>query len=630
MNQKLYKSIQFEEIKNEIADYTLGKKSREMLLKREPSSNLSMVKKRLMETQESVFIQNSGQHVPFIGVKNITSLTDKIQKSGILEPSELIEYADFLRGTRQIKKFFEKNAYNAEILNQYASSLQNFAEIEDSIYSAITSGSINDDYTKSLKKIRNSIVKLETDINESAQKFLRNPSNRTYLQENLVIKKNNRYTVPIKAEFKNKVKGNVIENSSKGTTVFIELSTVSKYMENLLIKQSEEMAEIYQILANLTGMIYERLPEIALSIDTITELDVIFARAKYSISINGRMPQVNNEERMVLNHAKHPLLGKQAVPLDINLGIDYRTIVITGANAGGKTVVLKTVALLTILTMYGILIPCEDGTEIAIFDDVFIDIGDNQSLENSLSTFSAHMCNLKEIITGSKRNTLVLLDEIGSGTDPKEGAAIGIAAMEEMYKNGSIIMATTHYGEIKEYAINHEDFTTAAMEFDRETLTPFYKLKQGETGESAALLVARRMGLQSSVISSAKSIMKNKEYGTSKVNFVKLISENKVTKERKRFSKGDRVHVSDEAEEGLFYELSDENVGIVFISGGMKEISLKRIKLVTEATKLYPIGYDLESLFEDFSVRKKRKDLERGSKKAHKLLNKEISSRKIR
>ena len=453
----------------------------------------------------------------------------------------------------------------------------------------------------------------EKEIQDRLLKFLRHPANKEMIQETMIVQKGDHYTIPIKASYKNKIPGSIIEQSNKGTTVFIEPTAVEKASGHYQLLKAEEIAEEYQVLAALTGALAEKEYAIDLIIETVTRLDILFARAKYSREIKGVTPIVNKSEYINIKQGRHPLLTGKAVPLDFELGKDYRGLVITGANAGGKTVVLKTVGLLTLMAMFGLQVPADEGTELAVFDGVFVDIGDQQNIENALSTFSGHMHNIAAILGEIKRNTLVLLDEIGSGTEPNEGAALAVAIMEAMYEKGALVVATTHYGEIKKFAKDHEDFIPAAMAFDREKLQPKYLLRVGETGESQALWIAKKMEMSPELIQQAQHYIHNKAYQTKKKAFQTLVQKENVKEKLERFSKGDRVFSTIHQKEGLIFEDQGEDTLIFYLDSEKIEVPRFRVTLKRRAE-----DYDLDSLFTDFKTRKWQRDIERGSKKAHK------------
>lgn len=622
------KQLQFEQIRNEVIARAIGNYTKERIADMSIPSNLQTVQARQTETKEARLILESNQHVPFMGLTRIGGLTSQVKKGLVLTPAELIEYADFLRSSRMITRFFEKNQYQTPLLYSYSKNLPDLQYVEELIYQQINNQRVSDDASRNLRKVRKQLQVVEKEIQDRLMKFLRHPSNKEMIQDAMIVQKGEHATIPIKASYKNKVAGTIIEQSNKGTTVFIEPTAVAKANENYQLLKAEEITEEYQVLATLTGALAENEQAIDQIIETVTVLDIIFARGKYSREINGITPQINKSERVTIKQGKHPLLLEKAVPLDFHLGTAYRGLVITGANAGGKTVVLKTVGLLTLMAMFGLQVPAEKGTELAIFDEIFVDIGDQQDIANALSTFSGHMQNIAEILQKVKRNTLVLLDEIGSGTEPTEGAALAIAIMDAMYQKGALIVATTHYGEIKQFAETHEDFVPAAMAFDREALQPKYLLQVGKTGESQALWIAQKMQMSKELILQAQQYLTNKNYPMKKREFKQRIDRTLIEpKEKRIFSKGDRIFSTQHQKEGLVFEDLGEETVVIFIDEQLLPIYQQRVIFKRSAEELYPVGYDLDSLFTDFKTRKWEKDIARGSKKAHKKLLKEARLR---
>ncbi|MBO1305023.1 endonuclease MutS2 [Enterococcus sp. 669A] len=630
MNNETINHLQFDRIIEEIQTRAIGDYSKKRIAAIQPQSNLATVRAWQKETQEARLIIDSSQHVPFMGLSQIDHLISQVKKGMLLAPPELVEAADFLRSSRMITKFFEKNQYQTPLLYNYAKALPQLLEVEEEIYQKIHNHKVSDDASKNLRRVRKQINETESEIQDKLLKFLRHPNNKTMLQEALIIKKGEHYTVPIKASYKNKIAGTIVEQSGNGQTAFIEPNTVSKLNERHAMLKAEETAEEYQVLAELTGLLAENEEVIDFALETITAFDIIFARAKYSRDLNGITPDVNKSEVIQIKKGRHPFLPKDAVPLDFSLGEEYRGLVITGANAGGKTVVLKTVGLLTLMTMVGLQIPAQAGTKIAVLDDLFVDIGDQQNMENALSTFSGHMHNIAQILNKVKRNTLILLDEIGSGTEPNEGAALAVAIMESMYEKGGLVVATTHYGEIKRFAEIHEDFVPAAMAFDRDTLTPKYKLQVGEIGDSQALWIAKKMHMSKDLIKQAQKYIDQKDYRTAKQTFAKTEEPSLFKKEKEitLFQKGDRVQLTETEAIGLVYHDEGASQIEVLVNEEISEVPRQRVKLLMSAQELYPADYDLDSLFIDYHTRKKNRDLDRGSKQAQKQLDKEMRERR--
>jgi len=633
MNQATLEKLQYNELKDIVKSYCVSGLGKQLLDKLTPSPNLTVVKNRLNETTEARAILDAEGHVPFLGVSNIDNTIKKLEKGIILDPNELVSISDFLRGCRIIKKFMLEKEFFAPVLASYANSMAEFKSVEEEINFAIKANRVDSAASRELKRIRNHIETTEEKIKDRLTKFLNSSVNKTYIQEFFISKKDDRYTIPIKASYKNHVQGTVVEVSSKGATVFMEPSAVAKLNVELSILKAEEAVEEYQILATLSGLLMENIREININMELISQYDMVFAKAKFSKHIGGVEPSLNDVGYIKLVNCKHPLLTGEAVPLYFEIGQDYRSLIITGPNAGGKTVVLKTIGLLTLATMSGFHIVADKGTEIAVFTNVFVDIGDNQSIENALSTFSSHIKNLSDIMRASNNNTLLLFDEIGSGTEPNEGAALAISILEEFYHMGCITVATTHYGEIKRFSEMHSDFMNAAMRFNSDTLEPLYQLIIGTSGESNALWISKKMNIRDTVLQRAKGYIDNKDYHLERVNNSKIRKpqiENRGTTVKYEFKKGDRVKLLDHDDVGIVYEEMDNfyNV-VVFYERAFIKVNVKRLALELPATELYPEGYDVETLFVDYKERKLQHDIERGSKKALRKIQKEIRKDKL-
>ncbi|MBD8497924.1 endonuclease MutS2 [Paenibacillus arenosi] len=629
MNKQTLEKLQYNELKEHVKTYCVSGLGKQLLDTLQPNSNLTVVKKRLNETTEARALLDAGAHIPFLGVTNIELSIEKLEKGLLLAPTELVSISDFLRGCRKIKQFMLAKEFYAPVLSSYANSMSEFLSIEEEINDSIKGSKVDSAASKELKRIRSNIEATEKKIKDRLQKFLKNSEYKKYIQEFFISQKNDRYTIPIIASYKNHVPGTIVEVSSTGSTVFIEPHNVAKLSGELSGLRAEEAVEEYQILAALSGLITENMHEIKINMDLISQYDMVFAKAKFSKHIDGVEPKLNDIGYVKLVNCKHPLLTGKVVPLNFEIGEQYRSLIITGPNAGGKTIVLKTIGLATLATMSGFHIQADKETEIAVFDNIFIDIGDNQSIENALSTFSSHMKNLSEIMRLANNNTLLLFDEIGSGTEPNEGAALAISILEEFYHAGCITVATTHYGEIKRYSEMHDDFMNAAMQFNHETLEPMYKLLIGKSGESNALWISRKMDIREKVLQRAQAYMDNKEYHLervheSKIRKAKVAAEEKEGKQIE-YTKGDRVKLLDYDDFGLIYEERDSfsNV-VVFYNNEFIKVNVRRITLEIPAQELYPEGYDLNTLFVDFKTRKMQHDIERGSKKALRAIQKEI------
>lgn len=503
MKTQAIEQTQFNEIKEHISSFAVSKTVKERIINFKTSHNLEEVLNYQKETGEALAILKTNQSFPFMASEQIDRLFQKIEDGYVLEAKELVEIADFLKSIRRLKEFFQKNQELAPILAGYATKLQGFRSIEETIHLSIKNNQVTSVASRDLKKARQNIQKYKADISDKLHKFINNAANKSKIQEFLVIERDGILTVPIKSSFKHSVKGRIISESGKGSTSYIELENTRDLNQKLQMAQAEEMSITYQILAKLTEEIAQELNSLNETIQTIFKLELIVAKGKYSHEIDGQKVNINQDGYIHLVNGKHPLLGEKAIPLTIELGNKHRGLVITGPNSGGKTVVLKTVGLLTLMTMMGIYIPAETTSHISLLKHILVDIGDYQDFDNALSTFSGHMNNMGNILNIADNHSLVLVDEIGSGTEPTEGAALAIAMLENLVKRGTVVLASTHYGEIKDFATEKTDFITAAMAFDAQTLQPKYQLLMNAIGESNGFFIARKMKIQEDILARA-------------------------------------------------------------------------------------------------------------------------------
>ncbi|HGG0416923.1 endonuclease MutS2 [Clostridium botulinum] len=625
MNKETLEKLHYYELKEMIKEYCVSGLGKRLIDKLEPSSNIKIVNQRLDETSEGRRLLDASYNIPLEGIFNVSPFIEKIEKGASLEPTDLTMMSNFLRGCRKVKLFIKDKEGYAPTLSAYGENICDLSYIEEEINRSIRGSAVDSNASKELKKIRRNIDICEGKIKEKLDKFLRNSANKEYIQEFFVSQRDGKHTIAIKAAYKNKVEGTIVETSSKGTTVFMEPNVISKHTSELTVLKAEESVEEYKVLATLTEMLFERIKDLKMNVDVISEYDMIWAKAKYSKVINGIKPKLNDYGYIKIIKGKYPLI-KDSIPLDFEIGKDYRGLIITGPNAGGKTIVLKTIGLLTLAIQSGFHIEAKEGTEFSVFKKLFVDIGDNQSVENALSTFSSHVKNLAEIIKESTKSTLLLFDEIGSGTEPNEGSALAIAILEELYHKGSITISTTHYGEIKNFSKEHLDFENAAMEFEKETLEPLYKLSIGKVGDSNALYISKKMGLYDSIIDRARKYMDTKSYNYNLIEDSKIIKNKELQTEEDfyEYSVGDKIILLENNESAIVYKERDRlnNVTILY-NKEFIDVNYKRIKLELKARDLYPEGYDLNQLFISYKERKLEKDIKRGSKKALKRIKKE-------
>ena len=391
MNLDTFEKLELNKVKKLIKIHCVSSLGKNLIDKLEPSGNYTVVKRRLDENKEARKVLKNSNHIPLEGLFNANPVIEKVEKGMILEPVELVACEDFLRGCRKIKNFMIDKEFYSPTLSSYALNITECENVEEEIKFSIKNNKVYSDASKELKKIRRNIDICEGRIREKLNKFLTSSTNKKYIQEFIISKRDDRFVVPIKSSFKNEVEGAILDTSSKGSTVFVEPASISKYSLELITLKSEEAIEEYKILSYLTELIYDKIREIKLNMEIVSEYDMVFAKAKFSENNKCITPKINNHGYTKIIKGKHPLLKGNVIPLDFEIGKTYRSLIITGPNAGGKTVTLKTVGILTLMTQCGFDILADENTEISIFEKIFVDIGDNQSIENALSTFSSHI-----------------------------------------------------------------------------------------------------------------------------------------------------------------------------------------------------------------------------------------------
>lgn len=420
--------------------------------------------------------------------------------------------ATIFKLSQELKDYFNKDFLDVSeypILSNLFLKLYANKSVTNKIFACILDeNTIDDKASKTLQSIRKQERKLEQDIRTKLNDMIHSSSYSKYIQENIVTIRNGRFVIPIKEEYRLQIKGFVHDISNAGSTVFIEPISVFEMNNELNSLKREEELEIEKILQELTGLFYPYVEELELDVNLIGQLDFIFAKAKFSKSIQATTPIINTKKEIHLKNARHPLIEKnKVVPISLDLGNDFSVLLITGPNTGGKTVTLKTVGLLTCMACSGLNIPCDENSSIYVFDNIFADIGDDQSISDSLSTFSSHMLNIVEITKHATKSSLILVDELGSGTDPLEGSNLAISILDHFKKMGALTIATTHYQELKQYALVTDGFENASVEFNISTLSPTYRLLIGIPGKSNAFEISRKLGLDNTIIAKAQSLM---------------------------------------------------------------------------------------------------------------------------
>ena len=479
-----------------------------------PSFDKEYVIHLLCQTQEAFNLIVRKSNIPLSEIPDITLWLKALESNSTLSIKALLEINSILKLSRQLKEYFSLdetlNTSDFPILSEYFSLLYTNKAIEEKISNVIIDeNTISDKASPKLSSIRRQMQKLEQDIRDKLNSLIHSSTYSKYIMESIITIRNGRFVIPIKDEYKSEVKGFIHDISSSGSTVFIEPISIFEMNNKISSLKAEESIEIEKILQDLSYMLYEYVSNIKENIEIIGKLDLIFAKASYSMQIEGTFPIINEDKTILLKKARHPLIDKSVVvPIDFSIGENYTSLIITGPNTGGKTVTLKTVGLSLLMAYSGIFIPCNENSSIYVFDNIFADIGDEQSILESLSTFSSHMSNIIEITNVSTSRSLILLDELGSGTDPIEGANLAISILQYFYNLGATVVSTTHYQELKNYCLVTDGFENASCGFDVENLKPTYKLLIGIPGKSNAFSISKRLGLKSEILEQAMTLMK--------------------------------------------------------------------------------------------------------------------------
>ncbi|MCR5150296.1 MAG: endonuclease MutS2 [Clostridiales bacterium] len=502
-------SVEFDKVLIKLSQFTSCEDARTAALELQPQTELSLAQSLLNQTKDAHMLLARFGGPSFGGLKNVNNPLARAAAGSVLNLKELLDIGAVLRAIRSLSQWRESNEGIESVLDPLFSSLSPNRYLENAIFNAIVSEEeISDNASPALSQIRRKIRQQESKVREHLERFTRSQNLNKYLQENIITQRNGRYVVPVKAEHRGDVPGLVHDTSSSGATVFIEPMGVVELNNEIRVLQAQEREEIERILYELSSSAGDFAESIKNSYECAVELNLIFAKAQYAYSTKSSPPILNDEGRIVLKSARHPLIDpKTVVPVDIDLGVNFDTLVITGPNTGGKTVSIKTLGLLTLMAMCGLMIPAGDRSEVSVFDSVLCDIGDEQSIEQSLSTFSAHMTIIIDILSVAGERSLVLIDELGAGTDPVEGAALAMAILEKLREKGVKTAATTHYAELKAYALDTSRVENGSCEFDVASLRPTYRLLIGVPGKSNALAISKRLGLEDDIIERAQELI---------------------------------------------------------------------------------------------------------------------------
>ncbi len=620
------RQIEFDKVKDIWSELAVTDWAKERIKETTLYFSETELKKQLRDTTDAKFLIEKLGMPPLQNMTEIKGTLLIAEKGGCLTPYQLERVEKVLVVIRRLKDYLARGKLYQNSLAYYDENLDEFSELSREIAAKIRNEAVDDYASKELEQIRKQMVKCEEQMKQKAEQMLR--VNKECMSDNYCTFRNGRICLPVKKNYKLRISGSVIEQSSTGSTLFIEPSGVAKYYEELQLLKISEENEVYNILYTLSALVMASAPILQEDLKLVEKLDFIFSKGKLSIDMEATEPAINTKRRIKLMEARHPLMDKAvAVPLQFEVGENVRGIIITGPNTGGKTVAIKTVMLNCIMAQCGLHVTCKQA-DICMNSSYLCDIGDGQNLSENLSTFSAHITNVLEVLSEVNRDSFVIMDELGSGTDPTEGMGIAIAILEELRKSGGIFLVTTHYPEVKEYAAKAEDIVNARMAFDKETLRPTYQMIIGEAGESCAFYIADRLGMPTEMLKVAicaaygEEAVKSYTFrniqgyvskkSTTKITKAKTTRSNTELELTAKYKIGDSVMVYPEKKIGIVCVPVNEK-GVLRVQLPNKKIWInhKRVKLHVAATELYPEDYDFSIIFETVENRKKRHDMQR-------------------
>ena len=618
------KQIEFDKIKEMWAALAVTERAKEKIGATSFCLDESQLRKELKDTTDSRELLEKLGTPPLQNLSEIREILTVSEKGDCLMPHQLEHVETVLAGIRRLKTYLDRGKQFENPVAYYEENLDALEELREEIGRQIRGGRVDDYASRELGQIRGRIGNCEEQMKQKAEQIMR--SNKESMADSFCTLRNGRVCVPVKKECKLKIAGSVIDRSATGNTLFIEPAGVARYYEELQQLRIGEENEVYRILYTLTAMVAASGAVMDENIRVMEKLDFLFSKGKLSMDLGAVEPSVNTERRIVLRDARHPLMDRSVnVPLQFAMGENVRGIVITGPNTGGKTVAIKTVMLCCMMAQCGLHVTCGEA-DICMNSDYLCDIGDGQNIAENLSTFSAHIKNVLEVLREANRDSLVIMDELGSGTDPAEGMGIAVAILEKLRESGALFLVTTHYPEIKEYAYKAPDIMNARMTFDRETLKPTYQMVLGEAGESCAFYIAERLGMPHEMLRTAVRAA----YGEDAVNTcpfqeegagIEKIRTGRITKTRElggdakpgtEYRLGDSVMVYPDKKIGIVCQpVNEKGVLRVQLQGKKIWINHKRVKLHVAATQLYPEDYDFSIIFESVENRKILHDMER-------------------
>ena len=617
-------TLEFDKVKQKWKDLALSDAARQKIEEASYSLNEVEVRKEIKDTTDARTMIEQYGAPPLTSVDETKDIVALSLKGSCLLPGQLERVEKALVAAERMKKYLQRGKQQGNSLAYYEMNLDSLEELRQEIARQIRNQQVDDHASKLLLQLRRELAELENQMRLKAEQMIR--THKECMADSFMTHRAGRVCVPVKKEYKWKIPGSVIDKSSTGNTLFVEPLGIANIYEKLQMLKIEEENEVHRILYTLTAMVAESAEVIAENIRVTEKLDFIFSKGKLSQDMDAAEPKINVARQIDLKNARHPLMDKElCVPLDIELGTHANGIIITGPNTGGKTVALKTTALNCLMAQTGLHVTCEEA-DICMNSAFLCDIGDGQNLTENLSTFSAHIKNVLEIVASVNKESLVIMDELGSGTDPTEGMGIAISILEELRKSGCLFLATTHYPEVKEYASRTEDVINARMEFDRESLKPTYQLKMGEAGESCAFYIAEKLGMPARMLKTAVCASYGKEAAAAYQFQEQTLTQYKVKQSQvkkrkpvrtsanlsKTYQIGDSVMVLPDKKIGIVCEeINEKGVLRVQLPNKKVWINHKRVKLHIAAKELYPEDYDFSIIFDTVENRKARHEMER-------------------
>ena len=618
MDGRVLKKLEYPAIIDMLRDSASTVTGKERVGELVPMKTLFEIGQALEETSQAKDLLRLYPAFTLGGVHDLRAMEKTALMGGIIDSQEFLLILDTLRAANRIREFLKTPELPFSAIREMAYGLHALTPLETEISRKITGeGEVADKATPELARLRAKLRSLQGKAREKLETMIRNPDISRYLQDPIVSIRGDRYVLPVRLEHRQQIPGIVHDQSGSGATVFVEPMQVVEINNETHQCEIEERAEVIRILRQMTEQVKACADQLADIRESLTQIDFAMAKGKLSANHDWGLPLMNEEGRVALKSARHPLIPGKAVPVTVELGRDFDAIIITGPNTGGKTVLLKTIGLLTLMAQSGLHIPAEDGTEMAVFQQVYADIGDEQSIEQSLSTFSSHMTNIIAITANARRNSLVLLDELGAGTDPAEGAALAMAIVEDLLRKEAKLVATTHYSELKSFASGHDRTENASVEFDVETLRPTYRLMMGIPGRSNAFEISLRLGLDPDIVEAAKAFQSKEAARTA--NLIRDLETSRILTEKER---GEAASLRQEAAETLAWIQKKEEDTKNRIVKMLESAQEEALALVTQARK------ESESLLKEMREMRKagyREIDESGARKVRESLRKQES-----